>query len=376
MSARRRRLKPYDRVLLASQPFREEQRTDYPTGWYFARFGEDLRRGEVVPVEFMSRQFALFRGRDGRVGLVDNHCCHMGADLARSGWVAGNRLACGYHAWEFGTDGRCLKAPGVAAAAIPRRAVQFALPIVERAGNIYFWYGPPPVREFVDLSNFESPDYLNLKGQVYIGHGDPGPISEHIVDSYHFPYSHRIMAPVQYRVLVNEDDRFEFQLRPAEGAKAAPIQRLFTSHAFGEMLSPTVAVYRTQTGLEVDRKSPKLVILTSSTPIREGLFTFTWRIAVRKLGRGPQWRLPNLLWGRLMWEIVRWNYNSDMEVLRWTRTLDRPLSVKAEGPSVREYRAYYRRNIVPGWRFGDPAPSPVATWHAAEGSLVDQAGSG
>jgi hypothetical protein len=169
---------------------------------------------------------------------------------------------------------------------------------------------------------------------------------------------------------------FEFQLRPAEGAKAAPIQRLFTSHAFGEMLSPTVAVYRTQTGLEVDRKAPKLVILTSSTPIREGLFTFTWRIAVRKLGRGPQWHLPNLLLGRLMWEIVRWNYSSDMEVLRWTRTLERPLSVKAEGPSVREYRAYYRRNIVPGWRFGDRAQSPGAIGQPAVGQLLETAGSG
>ncbi len=371
MSARRRRLKSYDEVLLAGQPVSEDQRTDYPTGWYFARFGEDLKRGQVVPVEFMSRQFALFRAKNGEVGMIDSQCCHMGADLARSGWVTGDRLACGYHAWEFGADGRCMTAPGVPENGISKRARQFAVPVVERAGNIYFWYGPEPVRDFVDIGNFESNRYLNVKGKLWIGRGEPGPISEHIVDSYHFPYSHRIMAPVSYTVIADDGDRFEFQLHPKEGAKASSVQRLFTSHAFGEMLSPTAGVYRTQKDFTIDRDNPKLVILTSSTPVREGLFTFTYRLAVRKIGPDPWFKPLNWALGRLMFHIVKWNYNSDMEVLSWMRALSRPLSVKPEGPAVRQYRAFYRRNIIPGWRWGDPAP-PEAEPLVAELDRVDE----
>lgn len=359
MSAPKRRLKAYDRRLLENQPVSEEQRTDYPVGWYFARFSEDLKPGDVVPVEFMSRQFALFRGKSGKPGMIDSLCCHLGADLARSGWVQGDRLACGYHAWEFETDGVCSLIPRVPAANISRRARQFSVPVIERAGNIYFWYGPEPVREFVDLDYFDSSRYMSIKGEVYIGRGEPGPISEHIVDSYHFPYSHKISPPVEYSVLVNEGDRFEFRLRPAPGNDGASLQRLFRSHAFGEMAAPCVGVYRTQKSERIDRTNPLLTVLTGGTPVREGLFIFTWRIAVRKLGPDRYFGLLNRAFGRLMWRIIKWNYYSDMEVLQWMRAPAKPLSVKPDGPAIREFRAFYRRQILPGWRFGDPAPARV-----------------
>ncbi|WP_322780086.1 Rieske 2Fe-2S domain-containing protein [Frankia sp. Cas4] len=361
MSAPRRRRKAYDRRLLANQPAHEEQLTDYPVGWYFARFGEDLKAGQVVPVEFMSRQFALFRNRTGTVGMIDSQCCHMGADLGRCGWVSGDRLACGYHAWEFETDGRCAAIPRVPAASIPRRARQHAVPVIERAGNIYFWYGPEPVREFLDVSHFDSSQFLNVKGEVYIGRGEPLPISEHIVDSYHFPYSHRITAPVEYAVLANEGDRFEFQLRPAGGQPQSKVQRLFNSHAFGEMAAPCIGVYRTQQDATIDRTSPMLTVLTGGTPVREGLFIFTWRIAVRKIGPDRYFGPLNRVLGRLMFFIIKWNYYSDMEVLRWMRAPAKPLSVKPDGAAIREYRAFYRRHILPGWRFGDPTPAGEPT---------------
>jgi nitrite reductase/ring-hydroxylating ferredoxin subunit len=357
VSARKKRLKSYDRTLLANQPVSEQQRSEYPVGWYFARFGEDLKPGKVIPVEFMSRQFALFRTTAGKVGMVDSQCCHMGADLGRCGSVSGDRLVCGYHAWEFETDGRCAVAPRVPAANISKRARQFAVPVIERAGNIYFWYGPEPAGEFVDLSYFDSDRYLSVKGQVYIGRGDLLPISEHIVDSYHFPYSHKIMAAVEYEVLANEGNRFEFRLRPREGEPAGQLQRLFNPHAFGEMAAPCVGVYRTQKSATIDRTTPALTILTGGTPVREGLFIFTWRIGVRKIGPDRFFGPVNRALGRLMWFIIRWNYYSDMEVLRWMRLPDKPLSVKPDGAAIREYRSFYRRHIIPGWRFGDPAPA-------------------
>ncbi len=356
MSARRRRLKAYDRRLLANQPVSEEQRTDYPVGWYFARYGEDLKPGDVVPLELMSHQWALFRTKSGKVGIIDSLCCHAGADLARSGWVTEDRLACGYHAWEFETDGRCTSMPRVPADKIPARARQRSIPVIERAGNIYFWYGPEPVRAFVDLSHFESDRFENVKGQIYIGRGDPERISEHIVDSYHFPYSHKIKVPVEYSVLANEGNRFEFQLHPLSNAGDARLQAIST-HAFGEMAAPCIGVYRTQTSTKINRKTPLLTVLTAATPIREGLFTFSWRIAVRKIGPDRYFMPLNKAFARFMFFLVRWNYYSDMEVLKWMRNPPaKPLLVKPDGPAIREFRQFYRRHIIPGWRWGDPAP--------------------
>jgi nitrite reductase/ring-hydroxylating ferredoxin subunit len=370
VSARRRRLKAYDRRLLANQPVSEKQLTDYPIGWYFARYGEDLKPGDVVPLELMSRQWALFRTKSGKVGLIDSLCCHAGADLARSGWATEDRLACGYHAWEFETDGRCTHMPRVPDDKIPARARQRSLPVIERAGNIYFWYGPEPIREFLDLSYFESDRFENVKGQIYIGRGDPERISEHIVDSYHFPYSHKIKVPVEYTVLANEGNRFEFQLQPLQSAGDTRLQAIST-HAFGEMAAPCIGVYRTQTSKKIDRKTPLLTVLTAATPIREGLFTFSWRIAVRKIGPDRYFGPLNRAFGRFMFFLVRWNYYSDMEVLKWMRNPPaKPLLVKPDGPAIRDFRSFYRRHIIPDWRWGDPAPEG---WTGSNGGVKNTA---
>jgi hypothetical protein len=59
-----------------------------------------------------------------------------------------------------------------------------------------------------------------------------------------------------------------------------------------------------------------------------------------------------------MWYIIKRNHDFDMEVLKWMRAPAKPLSVKPDGAAIREFRAFYRRQVLPGWRFGDPAPTP------------------
>lgn len=284
--------------------------------------------------------------------MMDSQCCHMGADLSRCGTVSGERLVCGYHAWEFETDGRCAVVSEVPADKIPKRAGQHAVPVVEYAGNIYFWYGPGPAKEFMPIRNFESSDYVVVKGEVHFGRGGPLPIAEHISDSYHFPYKHKATGRVNYTVTRNVEDRFEFLLEPAPGGETASVQKLFKAFALIEMAGPCIAVYRTQRSTVVDRDAALLTMLLSATPVRENLTMFTWRIAVRKVVPGPFGDVANRAVAALMWLVVRRNFRIDMEVLRWMRPPAKTLWVKPDGSSVREFRAFYHRNVVPGWRFG------------------------
>jgi nitrite reductase/ring-hydroxylating ferredoxin subunit len=325
----------------------------------------------VVPVEVMSHQFALFRTAAGEVGMMDSQCCHMGADLSRCGTVSGERLVCGYHAWEFETDGRCAVVSEVPTEKIPKRAGQHAVPVVEYAGNIWFWYGPLPAREFMPIPCFESSRHLVLKGEVHFGRGGPLPIAEHISDSYHFPYKHKATGRVYYTVTENTADRFEFLLEPAPGGETASVQKLFKAFAFVEMAGPCIAVYRTQQDTTVNRDAALLTLLLSATPVRENLTMFTWRIAVRKpvpalLGGG----VANRALAALMWLVVRRNFRIDLEVLRWMRPPDKTLWVKPDGSSVREFRAFYHRNVVPGWRFGR-GRRPVQAEPTAVGTDID-----
>jgi phenylpropionate dioxygenase-like ring-hydroxylating dioxygenase large terminal subunit len=344
-----KRLRKHDRELLASQPLCQTQVRDYPIGWYFARFSEDLKPGQVVPVEFMSHQFALFRGESGAVAMIDSQCCHMGADLSRCGSVSGDELTCGYHAWAFGLDGRCRRVPQTDR--IPSTARQHVVPTTERAGNIWFWYGPNPPTPLRNIERFESPDFMNIRGEVNVGRSHPLPIIEHIADISHFPHNHKAAGALEYQIGRNSGDTFEFQLRPATGGSSGNIQRIFKPFAFVEMIAPCSGLYRTQRSEGIDRKTPRLTMILGATPIREDLTIFSWRIAVYKFRpRFLMWPINKIL-GFVMWATIYRNNHKDLQVLKWMRPASKTLWVRPDGSSVREFRAFYRRNILPGWRF-------------------------
>ncbi len=315
----------------------------YPDGWYFARFGEHLKPGHVVPVQFMSRRYALFRARSGQVGMVEAHCCHMGADLGRCGTVRGEHLVCGYHAWEFDTEGRCKLIPEVEK--IPPRAGQRSVPVIERAGNIWFWHGETAPYEFTPVAYADSHQYLNLHGEVHIAQSGPLPVIEHITDISHFPYKHKATGPLEYLVLENEGRRFEFQLRP-RGSAAKNIQ-FFKPYALITMAGPCSCIYRTQSGPDHNRTNPFLTMILGVTPVRSDTTIFSWRIAVRKIGPDlPMWPINKVVsW--IMYIIVRRNSYADLEVLKWMRPPAKTLWVKPDGASVRDFREFYFRNIAP-----------------------------
>jgi nitrite reductase/ring-hydroxylating ferredoxin subunit len=356
-----KRQRTYDQELLASQSVKPIPVTDCPVGWYWAGFGEDLRRGQVRPVEYMGRHFALFRSKSGEVGMLDAQCCHMGADLGHSGKVVGDRLVCGYHGWEFRTDGQCEFMPLVNH--IPSRACQPTVPVIERAGNIWFWYGSSvPTKEFPDVSWFEdSSEFLTFKGERHLGHSDPLPIMEHVADVYHFQHNHGTKEPMEYVVLRNEGDEFEYQLRPqATQQQRSKVQTFFRPFAFVEMAGPCSGIYRTQLGTDINRRTPMLTVVTGVTPIREGLTVWTWRVIVRRPIRLGLVSLPlDYAFGRLLWFLIRHNVHVDVEAINWLNPNEhlerdpinamRPpgrLSVKPDGTSVRTFQEFYRRNIA------------------------------
>ena len=59
---------------------------------------------------FWARISSPFATRDGKVGLLDEHCAHRGASLY-FGKNADGGLRCWYHGWKYDVDGNCLDQP-------------------------------------------------------------------------------------------------------------------------------------------------------------------------------------------------------------------------------------------------------------------------
>ncbi len=50
--------------------------------WQPVALASELPAGSApVPVDLLGEELVLFRDENGRVGLLDRHCCHRGTDL-------------------------------------------------------------------------------------------------------------------------------------------------------------------------------------------------------------------------------------------------------------------------------------------------------
>ncbi len=113
--------------------------------------------GDPVPVDLMGEELVLFRDPEGRIGLLDRHCCHRGTDLT-FGRVENGGLRCLYHGWLYDITGKCLEQPGEPAGSNYKDKVrQTAYKVVERAGAFFAYLGPDPAPEFPNYDFLSAP---------------------------------------------------------------------------------------------------------------------------------------------------------------------------------------------------------------------------
>jgi phthalate 4,5-dioxygenase oxygenase subunit len=96
--------------------------------------------GDPRRVQLLGESFVAFRGTDGRVGFLDEHCPHRGASLVL-GRVEECGLRCIYHGWKFDADGKVLETPNVVDPKFKDRFKARAYPVREAGGLIWVYLG-------------------------------------------------------------------------------------------------------------------------------------------------------------------------------------------------------------------------------------------
>ena len=107
--------------------------------WYLAAWAEELDDG-LLGRTIMNEPIVLFRDAAGKVGALEDRCCHRGAPLTHGSIVEAG-LQCGYHGLIYDADGKCVVVPGQKN--IPKNAGVRAFPIVEKNRNVWIWMGDP-----------------------------------------------------------------------------------------------------------------------------------------------------------------------------------------------------------------------------------------
>lgn len=115
-----------------------------PTGlesyWFPLAWSGELGR-RPLGVSLLGRRLVLFRGREGRVGVLEDFCPHRGVSLSL-GSVRDGTLACAYHGWRFAADGACVHVPSATASTPPARCSVPSFAAVEQEGAVWVRLSP------------------------------------------------------------------------------------------------------------------------------------------------------------------------------------------------------------------------------------------
>ena len=135
--------------------------------WYTALWAHELT-GKPVGKTFLNEKVVLFRNASGRVGALEDRCCHRAAPLSM-GELSGEYLACGYHGLKFDVSGRCVEVPGQPE--VPAGAKVRGYPTHEKNNIVWIWMGEPDkadVTKIPDLPWLSDPKWAATPGRLYV----------------------------------------------------------------------------------------------------------------------------------------------------------------------------------------------------------------
>jgi phenylpropionate dioxygenase-like ring-hydroxylating dioxygenase large terminal subunit len=131
-----------------------------PDRWYAAEYEAALRPGQVVGATFWETPIAIYRDAAGGVHALEDRCAHRQLRLSL-GTVSEGCLACPYHGWSYGPDGRLASVPhDLFGHPMPSVSVR-AFPVRLRYGLIWVFPGDPAragERTLPALPELDGPD--------------------------------------------------------------------------------------------------------------------------------------------------------------------------------------------------------------------------
>ena len=160
-------------------------------GWRSAFRDGDPPRPHAV--QAFGTKLVVFADAAGELHVLDAYCRHMGGDLTR-GTIKGDQVACPFHDWRWGGDGRCAAIPY--ARRVPPAARTRSWLTLERNGQLFVWHDPEgnPPPDDVTIPRIEgaySADWTDWTwDSILVDGANCREVVDNVVDMAHFFYIH------------------------------------------------------------------------------------------------------------------------------------------------------------------------------------------
>lgn len=315
----------------------------FARGWHCLGLTRELGDGKPHGIKVFGQKLVVFRGGDGRINVLDGYCRHMGGDLTQ-GKVKGDEIACPFHDWRWGGDGRCKNVPY--AKRTPRLARTATWTTLEQDGMLFVWNDPEgnPPPDDVTIPRIEgagSDDWTDWHWYTTVVNANCRELVDNVVDMAHFFYVHGSL-PTHFKNIfeghiatqyMNADTRADRD--DVGGSTMLGTTSVASYYGPAFMIDDLTYHYP-----EADHHS---VLINCHYPIDTNSFVLQYGIMVKKPeGVSDELAMQSAV---ALGDWVKIGFEQDVAIWKTKARIDNPLLCEEDGP-VYQLRRWYEQFYV------------------------------
>ncbi|MFD7297083.1 Rieske 2Fe-2S domain-containing protein [Streptomyces sp. NPDC059897] len=324
--------------------------TRFARGWHCIGLAVDFRDGKPHEVEAFGTTLVVFEGaEDHRLHVLNAFCPHMGGNLAH-GTVKGDTLACPFHDWRWGGNGRCREIPY--ARRVPPRAKTRTWHALERNKQLFVWHdpegNPPPAdQDIPELAGIHGPLeetelWSDWQWNAVTIDTNCREIVDNVVDMAHFYYVH-YSFPVFFKNVFEGHVATQYmrsEPRPDVDLGTLSASGGLRSEAsyFGPSYMIDWLYAEVAPGVEMET-----VLINCHYPVGPDRFVLMYGAMVKKLPGMSDEEATEA--ARVTSEGLAVGFEQDVEIWKNKTRIDNPLLTEEDGP-VYQLRRWYEQFYV------------------------------
>ncbi len=314
-------------------------------GWHCLGPVSNFRDGQPHSVEAFGTKLVVFADSEGALKVLDGYCRHMGGDLSQ-GTIKGDTVACPFHDWRWGGDGKCKLVPY--AKRTPRLARTRAWHTDVRGGLLFVWHDhegndPQPEVQIPEIPEAASDDWTEWQwNSLLIEGSNCREIIDNVTDMAHFFYIHYGL-PTYFKNVFEGHIASQYLHNVGRQDIGGMGTQYGESHLDSEAsyFGPSFMInwlHNNYAGYKAES-----ILINCHYPVSQDAFMLQWGVIVEK-PKGMDEKTTQKL-ADAMTDGVSKGFMQDVEIWKHKTRIDNPLLVEEDG-AVYQMRRWYQQFYV------------------------------
>jgi len=319
--------------------------TRFARGWHCIGLAESFRDGKPHAIQAFGTKLVVLADSTGAIKVLDGYCRHMGGDLSQ-GTVKGDAVACPFHDWRWGGDGKCQLVPY--AKRTPRLARTRAWLTTEVNGQLLIWHDPEgstPAAELTPptIEGYEEGQWSPWQWNSLLIEGSHcREIVDNNVDMAHFFYIHHAY-PTYFKNVIEGHTASQFmesKPRPDYATRELWDGTYLRSEA--TYFGPAYMINWLHNDL-APNFTVEIALINCHYPVTHDSFVLQWGVAVQNNPALPPEKTEKL--AASLSRSFGDGLMEDVEIWKNKTRIENPLLTEEDGP-VYQHRRWYEQFYV------------------------------